>query len=125
MAVPNDTALLGEKVVNFAAQAAAGVQAWRRTIHDHQRKGDTVAIWGGGSKAVAFITTIGIDDVAVVDINPHKQGKWLPSVATQIQHPEALIRLRPSLVIPMNEIYVEEITKDLVQMDLQTEVRPL
>ena len=53
---------------------------WRGFVQRRHQEGARVAIWGGGSKGVAFLTTNGLrDEVAqVVDINPHKQGKFLP-----------------------------------------------
>jgi SAM-dependent methyltransferase len=109
----------------FAAMAAAKIARWRSAIRAVQTGGGSVAVWGGGSKAVTFLTSIGLRDVTVVDINPHKQGKWLPGVGVEVQPPAVLKELRPGLVVPMNPIYVAEITRDLEQMGLLPGVEAL
>lgn len=118
---------LGSRVVEFAAQATRTVEEWRRALTDAAEGGDRVALWGGGSKAVAFLTTLAIptDAVTVVDINPFKQGKYLPGAAVEVDAPEVLAELRPDLVVVMNPIYEEEIRSALGSMGLSPRVRTL
>ncbi|MFZ0626709.1 MAG: methyltransferase domain-containing protein [Acidimicrobiia bacterium] len=110
---------------SFGSIASEAVEKWRDEIASRIDRGLEVAVWGGGSKAVAFLTTIGIDGVSVVDINPHKQGKWLPTVAVEVQSPRILEEIRPDLVIPMNAIYVDEIRRDLQDLGLKPTIAPL
>lgn len=119
---PDEVAQL---VAHFADVASSSVNRWRTRIEDVRAEGGSVAVWGGGSKAVAFLTSIDADSVTVVDINPHKQGKWLPGVAVEVQSPEILKDSRPDLVIPMNPIYVDEISRDLDEMALSPRVEAL
>lgn len=116
---------IAQLAVHFAEVASSSVNRWRTRIEDVRTEGGSVAVWGGGSKAVAFLTSIDAEVVTVVDINPHKQGKWLPGVAVQVQSPETLKGPRPDLVIPMNPIYVDEITRDLDKMGLSPRVEAL
>ncbi|MGA7097549.1 MAG: methyltransferase domain-containing protein [Acidimicrobiia bacterium] len=109
----------------FGSRTAESVARWKEEIVSRIDDGREVVVWGGGSKAVAFLTTIGVDQVIVVDINPHKQGKWLPSLAVEVQSPSVLESIRPDLVIPMNAIYVNEIRRDLEAMDLNPTITPL
>ena len=57
-------------------------------------EGKRVVIWGSGSKAVSFLTTLRVPDLiaAVVDINPHKHGKFLAGTGHEIVGPRALAR---------------------------------
>lgn len=109
---------IGALVASFALRAKSEVQRWRQTINDVVEGGGKVAVWGGGSKASAFLSSVGLTQVTVVDINPFKQGKWLPGVAAEVRAPQALVDVRPQLVIPMNPIYAEEIRCDLADMGL-------
>lgn len=86
-----------------------------------------VALWGSGSKAVSYLTTLGITDEvsAVVDINPHKHGKFLAGTGHEIVAPEALKELKPAHVLIMNPIYVEEITRDVRAMGLDATIGAL
>ena len=56
------------------------------------REGRSVVLWGGGSKAVSLLTTLGIgrEVQAAVDINPYKQGKYMPGIGHRVIAPEAL-----------------------------------
>ena len=84
-----------------------------------------VTAWRGGSKAVAFLGSIGMNDVAVVDIDTHKQGGWLPGVSVEVQAPQALAENEPDVVIAMNPVNVEEIVVDLKAKGLTPELLAL
>lgn len=117
------------KVDSFAQVAARSRAAWLARVKDVIDGGGRVCIWGGGSKAVAFLTTLGLTDHAdqllVVDINTHKQGKWLPGTQTPVSPPARLATEPPHLVIPMNSVYVDEIRADLERMGLSPIVEPV
>ncbi|MBK9387788.1 MAG: methyltransferase domain-containing protein [Planctomycetes bacterium] len=83
-----------------------------------------VVLWGSGSKAVSYLNTLGIRDEIeyVVDINPHKHGKFLAGTGHEIASPELLREYRPAGVIVMNPIYVPEIRASLEAMGLAPEV---
>lgn len=98
----------------FTGLVTREVERWRELV----ASGRQVAVWGGGSKAVAFLSALGVEGVTVVDINPHKQGKWLPGLGIQVQSPAYLRRTRPELVVPMNPVYEDEITAQLESMGL-------
>jgi len=88
------------------------------------QEGRGVVLWGGGSKAVSFLTTLGLDSEveAAVDINPFKQGKFVPGSGHPIIAPEDLPGLDPGLVIVMNPIYVEEVSLQLASLGLSPQV---
>jgi hypothetical protein len=92
-----------------------------------QRSGQTVAIWGSGSKCVSLMCSLDLGDAlqAIVDINPHKHGKFLAGSGWEIASPDALTALRPDAVIIMNSIYTEEIRHELATRGLQPELLPL
>ena len=54
----------------------------------------------------------------VVDINPHRQGMFMPGTGQQIVPPEFLKEIRPDIVIVMNRVYEQEIRDDLQRMEL-------
>lgn len=124
--------LPNEDDLERTAAAAAAFPAKVREIRDYwtdfvasrHAAGKKVAIWGGGSKGVSFLTTNGLGEevAAVVDINPHKQGKYLPVTAHRVVGPEALVELKPDTVIVMNPIYLPEIGADLKKLGLSPEL---
>jgi SAM-dependent methyltransferase len=85
--------------------------------------GERAVVWGSGSKAVSYLTTLGVTDEIewIVDINPHKHGKFLAGTGHEIVSPGFLEQYRPDRVIIMNPIYLEEITADVHDMGLDPE----
>jgi hypothetical protein len=84
-------------------------------------------LWGGGSKGVAFLTTLGLslDDVSyVVDINPVKCGTFMAATGQEIVTPDFLQTYQPDDVILMNPIYRPEIQRILEDMGLAPEIIP-
>jgi SAM-dependent methyltransferase len=84
------------------------------------RAGQRVVLWGSGSKAVAYLSTLKIRDEIefIVDINPVKHGKFLAGTGHEIVAPEFLQRYRPDTVILMNPIYFDEVQRHLAQLDV-------
>jgi hypothetical protein len=106
-------------------EKVAGVRSrWSEFVRTRHRAGKRLAIWGGASKGVSFLTTNGFgEEVAqVVDINPHKQGKFLPGSGHEVIGPEALEAAPPDTVIVMNPIYLAEIGAQLSGMGLRPEL---
>ena len=77
-------------------------------------------IWGGGSKGVAFLTTLGIlDEIEfAVDINPNKIGMFLPTCGQEVVEPLFLKKYLPDHVIVMNPVYRNEIKMSLNKIGL-------
>jgi SAM-dependent methyltransferase len=97
---------------------------WGATVRAHASAGRRVIVWGSGSKGVAFLTTLGLEDevAEVVDINPHKQGKFMAGTGHPIVAPEALTERPPDVVIAMNPVYGEEIRRSLRDLGIDAEL---
>lgn len=89
--------------------------AWKSRIARAVAQGDRIVLWGGSSKGVSFLTTLGLDEeiASVVDVNPYKQGKFLPGTGHEVVSPAALRAIRPDVVIIMNPIYAHEVQSQL------------
>jgi hypothetical protein len=111
---------LGADVEAFRRTFAATAAKWRDVLAAARADGRRVAIWGAGSKGVAFLTTLASgDEVAyAVDINPYKQGKYLAGTGHEVLGPKALRERPPELVIAMNAVYVDEIGEQLAALGL-------
>jgi hypothetical protein len=114
-------------------QTADHVQAFANQIHNHlaqwkhylqNLQGKRVVIWGSGSKCVAFLTALdAVDQIQyVVDINPHRHGKFIPGVGKEIMSPEFLGDYQPDYVIVMNPIYRQEIQQMLNSMGVVSDI---
>jgi hypothetical protein len=101
---------------------------WRTRLADWRAAARRVVLWGGGSKGVAFLTTLGQsrDDIAyAVDINPLKHGTFMAGTGQEIIAPESLQTYRPDVVIVMNPVYRDEVTADLHALGLAPEIHTL
>lgn len=104
-------------VENYEAKRAE----WQQKLDAWQASGKTVVLWGGGSKGVAFLTTLGLtlqDVEYAVDINPIKTGTFMAGTGQEIVAPTFLQQYRPDVVVIMNPVYRDEISSDLAAMGL-------
>ncbi|MBY8978072.1 methyltransferase domain-containing protein [Rhodobacteraceae bacterium NNCM2] len=124
MEIEDDLDRIRDLVAAFPAKVAEIREHWVDFVRSRHQSGKRVAIWGGGSKGVSFLTTndIGAEVAQVVDINPHKQGKFLPGAGHEVIGPEALKDAPPDTVIVMNPIYLPEIGAKLSEMGLSPEL---
>ncbi len=108
----------------FGQQVKRTIHNWRVCIKEANLTGRSVTIWGSGSKAVSFICAVGVDCHidAVVDINPYRQGSFLPGSGHKIESPEYLSALPSGMMIIMNPVYQLEITQDLARLAVDAEV---
>ena len=75
---------------------------------------ETSAVWGGASKGVIFTllrSRLGWPAELVIDINPAKQGKYLPATGLKVHSPEEGMAKLPAgaTLYVMNSNYLEEI----------------
>lgn len=108
----------------FPAKVAETRAYWTDRVRRAHDAGQGVAIWGGGSKGVSFLTTNGLGSEVsnVIDINTHKQGKYMPGTGHVVSAPEAMVADPPALVIVMNPIYLDEISADIAKLGLNPEI---
>jgi hypothetical protein len=120
----HDLEELREAVETFDDQCGRIVSHWTETIGQLSRQGGRVVVWGSGSKGVAFLTTLGVTDqvACVVDINPHKHGKFMPGTGHPIVGPDNLTEYQPTHVIVMNPVYCDEIGRDLEKRSIDAEM---
>ncbi|SNT41241.1 Methyltransferase domain-containing protein [Tropicimonas sediminicola] len=108
----------------FPARVAEVMGHWHDFVTSRHRDGRRLAIWGGGSKCVSFLTSLGLaDEIAqVIDINPYKQNRFLPGTGIQVMAPQALAATPPDTVIVMNPVYLDEIARSLADIGLSPEI---
>lgn len=113
------------KVAAFETAVFNLRQQWQEKIDQFRQNRQKFVLWGGGSKGVAFLTTLGLtlDDIQyVVDINPIKTGTFMAGTGQEIVAPDFLKSYQPDVVIIMNPVYTQEINDDLKKMGLAPEI---
>jgi len=118
---------LARDVAYFSENYAHRLDTWRRDLQKIRQDGRRAVIWGSGSKGVAFLTTLNIEDEIeyAVDINPYKHGTYMAGTGQEIVAPEFLREYRPDAVIVMNPIYCNEIQQSLDRMGVTAELMPV
>ncbi|MBI9082532.1 MAG: methyltransferase domain-containing protein [Desulfobacterales bacterium] len=114
-------------IQDFSQETELRCRDWSDRLATMAESGKETVLWGGGSKAVAFCTTLTLryEIKGVVDIDPAKAGTFIAGTGQEIVSPEALRAARPDAVIVMNPIYMEEIREELSRMDLRPELIPI
>jgi hypothetical protein len=89
-----------------------------------RRRAGSVALWGAGSKGVTFLNLVQADvDVAsVVDVNPHKHGRYIAGAGHRVLPPEDLPRHRVATVLITNPLYRDEVESRLADAGSTAEV---
>ena len=88
-----------------------------------------VAIWGAGGRGITFLNTV-CDEPAeslaqiefAIDINPARQGKFLPSTGQEVLAPSELLRRPVDVVIVTNATYETEVRAELEAMGVSCDV---
>jgi hypothetical protein len=106
---------LAPRIGAFTNGVAGDVAHWRGLIEGRRQRGQKTVLWGGGSKAVAFLTTLGLTDGIdyAVDVNPVRAGTFIAGTGQEIVAPTFLKDYQPDGIIVMSPIYVPEITAQL------------
>jgi SAM-dependent methyltransferase len=119
-----DTSETAQKAVEFQTVADRGLAAWRQSLREILKRGPAV-VWGAGAKGVTFCNLVDPDGTllaGVVDINPTKQGGFLPGTGHPILSPEQLADREVVSALVLNPNYREEIAAQLQQLGLATTV---
>jgi len=119
-----DLSSLSAAVERFSEQVQNRRQSWELRIAQWQADGRRAVIWGGGAKAVGFLNMLKVTDAIpyAVDINPTKQGRYLPGTGQRIVPPDFLKEFQPQIVVLMNPIYRQEVEDQLGRLGVIAEV---
>jgi 2-polyprenyl-3-methyl-5-hydroxy-6-metoxy-1,4-benzoquinol methylase len=115
---------LAGAVAYFRENHAQKVAYWRDCLDQLRAQGRRAVLWGSGSKAVAFLTTLQVQEEIeyVVDVNPFRHNRYMPGTAQRIVAPASLREYRPEVIIVMNPLYQEEIRQTIEHLGVQAEL---
>ena len=108
----------------FEKEYLEKVALWKDRLKEFKREQRQVVVWGAGSKGVTFLNILKAQGkiANIVDLNPHKQGKYVPGTGHRVVSPEFLKGSQPDTVIVMNPIYADEIADSLKLMNVPAEI---
>jgi 2-polyprenyl-3-methyl-5-hydroxy-6-metoxy-1,4-benzoquinol methylase len=110
-------------ITTFAPQYKKKIKTLNRQLNRFRSKKERVVAWGAGSKGVMFLNSFKDDLINyVVDINPNKQGMYIPGTGHLIMEPNFLLDYNPNIIIVMNPIYIHEIQQLIDKYKLDAKV---
>ncbi len=105
----------------FSNQEQQNQNIWKNKIKDLSNNGK-IAIWGAGAKGVTFLNLFDPNSKlieCVIDINPKKQGKYIPGTGHDIVSYDKLESKGITDIIIMNLNYFDEITSIIKKLNLK------
>jgi hypothetical protein len=124
VADPDSVAAVVDRAAQFVERYKSSTAICRSNLQRFADEGKTIVIWGGGSKAVSFLTSLEVGHLVelTVDVNPNKQGRFLVGTGHPVVGPEALRGYRDLPVIVMNPVYLTEVANSLRRLDIHAEI---
>ena len=104
----------------FADNYRHMISKWGKILTEIGQSGAKAAVWGAGSKGITFLNVLpGAAAINfVIDINPHKQGLYVPGTGQQVVAPDRIPEIHPDVIIVMNPLYLDEIEKMISELKL-------
>jgi hypothetical protein len=109
---------------SFADHYNRKLAVWQQRLDALSRSGRRTIIWGGGSKGVTFLNVLKARSQIdyVVDINPAKQGMYVPGTGQPIVAPDSIRRRPPDTILVMNPLYEREIATEAARLGVSAEI---
>jgi SAM-dependent methyltransferase len=102
---------LGRAVAEFDRRWRELRGEWTERLDRVSQNGERCVAWGAGGRAITFLSTVPTATVvqSAVDINPHRQGLYIPCTGQQVVAPSALADDPPDVIIITNPAFEAEI----------------
>jgi Methyltransferase domain/C-methyltransferase C-terminal domain len=127
MPIEDDLPELTRLVTEFPMRFEDVNQAWNNRLSVIKQQKKKIVLWGSGSKAVSFLTTVLASDAIeyVVDINPYRTGHFMAGTGQKIVSPDYLKTYLPHAIIIMNRVYLDEVKRALDVLGLEPDLLAL
>lgn len=121
-ALSSETGKIESLVRDFDNAYRDKIKRWQHYLATHDP--GKIVVWGAGAKGVTFVNVVpGADRIgALVDVNPHKHGRFAPRTGTPVRAPEALRGQPIESIIIMNPLYRDEIAGAVAALGLTSEI---
>ena len=122
---PNEEIL--KLLETFAEHATQEFGMWESKVQELKSSGGQMIVWGAGMRGINFLNRFGDPDIfpRVVDVNPDRQGKYLPDSGYLVDSPGLLKEVRTETVLISNPIYAHEIETQLTDMRIDCQIEIL
>jgi hypothetical protein len=110
-------------VLGFGEVFGKKVSSWQKRLDSLEKCGRQAVLWGAAGRGITFLNLIdpGRQIRYIVEINPARQGKFIPGNGALVVAPEFLKELKPEVIILTNSTYEPEIRSQVASMGLKCE----
>jgi hypothetical protein len=117
-----ETREIKDCITSFAAKSTNTITKYGSRVKQLLNKGKRVVIWGAGARGVTFLNILKDPRIEyAVDINPRKQGMYVPGTGQEIVEPRFLLDHQPDYIILANPAYENEIRQITGNLKIKTE----
>lgn len=108
---------------DFADAFQSKIALWSTRLAEIRKSGRKVVAWGAAGRGITFLNLADRDHQIryIVEINPARQGKYIPGTGTQVVSPEFLKDYKPDVIVLTNATYEREIRQQASSMGLTCE----
>ena len=105
-------------VVTFSRDVRQKIADWEQRLTLIRQTDRRIVAWGAGGRGINFLSLIkGSECIRyIVDINPTRQGLYVPRSAQKVVAPAFLQEYRPDIVVVTNPTYEREVRAQLDEM---------
>lgn len=108
-------------ILKFAVKSSIALKRQRRKLTQLLDEGKRVVIWGAGARGVTFLNIFKDPRIEyAVDINPKKQGMYVPGTGQKIVNPKFLADYHPNFIILANPAYKREIKQIISDLSIES-----
>ena len=119
----SDVGRIADCIDLFASKYEQKIKALSSQLEKARSKRERVVVWGSGSKGVTFLNIFRDFEIEyAVDLNPNKQGMYIPGAGQEIVSPNFLMEYKPDVIIIMNPKYEREIRKLKQQLGIRAKL---
>lgn len=107
-------------IETFAMRYEQIVGEWAKKLGGLKKLRRKVVAWGAGARAVSFFNVLQSSELIpyVVDINPMRQGKYLPGTGQLVVSPDFLRDFHPEIMLITNPTFEAEIKSQVRDLGL-------
>jgi len=117
-----ETGEIKDCITLFAAKSTNTIEKYSSRVKQLLNKGKRVVIWGAGARGVTFLNMLKDPRIEyAVDMNPRKQGMYVPGTGQKIVEPRFLFDHQPDYVVLANPAYENEIRQIVSSLEIKTE----
>ena len=108
-------------IAGFRNNYQQKINSWDNQLRAIQNSGKRAIAWGAGSGAISLCSLLNIKEEIpyVIDINPKRQGKFLPVTGQQVVPPEFLLEYKADIVVITNSTYEHEIKRHITDLEIE------